>query len=155
MKKEADKTKALWSLNENHSMLSKEVSGLPGRVSSVKNLVEASVESYRGGLFNHGLSNSLKTIRAAKSRFHLLTARNSTQAVLASQIELCDILLEEIRSISCSLEKRIGSRSVTGCPSEPARRTRSSRHLMVAQRDRSNRSKRRKSALQPRKHKPS
>jgi hypothetical protein len=31
MKKEADETKALWSLNENHSMLSKEVSGLPGR----------------------------------------------------------------------------------------------------------------------------
>jgi hypothetical protein len=110
------------------------------------------VESYRGGLFNHGLSNSLKTIRAAKTRFNLLTARTSTQAVLASQIELCDILLEEIRSISCSLEKRMGSRSVMSCRSEPARRSRSSRHLIVAQRDRPNR---RKPAQQPRERKPS
>lgn len=113
------------------------------------------MESYRGGLLHHGLSNSLKKIRAAKSRFHLLTARSPTQAVLASQIELCDILLEEIRSISCSLEKRMGSRGVTSCRSEPARRIRSNRHLIVPQRDRPNRSKRRKSALQPRGHKPS
>jgi hypothetical protein len=112
------------------------------------------VESYRGGLFNYGLSNSLKKIRAAKSRFHLLTARNSTQAVLASQIELCDILLEEIRSISCSLEKRMGSRSVMGRRSKAARRTLGSRHLIVPQRDRPNRSKRRKLALRPRGHEP-
>jgi hypothetical protein len=31
MKKQSNETKALWHLNENHSMLSKEVSGLPGR----------------------------------------------------------------------------------------------------------------------------
>jgi len=107
------------------------------------------VESYRGGLFNHGLSNSLKTIRAAKSRFNLLKARNSTQAALASQIELCDILLEEIRSISNSLEKRIGSRSVMSRRSEAARRTRSSRHPTVPPRDRPNRSKRGKLAPRP------
>jgi hypothetical protein len=112
------------------------------------------VESYRGGLFKYGLSNSLKKIRAAKSRFHLLTARSSTQAVLASRIELCDILLEEIRSISCSLEKRMGSRSVMSRRSKATRRTLGSRHLIVSQRDRSNRSKRRKLALRPRKHKP-
>jgi hypothetical protein len=85
----------------------------------------------------------------------LLTARGSTPAVLASQIELCDILLEEIRLISSSLEKRMGSRSVMGCRSEPARRPRSSRHPIVPQRDRPNRPKRRKSTLQPRLHKPS
>src|SRR3954471_20890076 len=111
MRKGADEAKALWSLNESRSMLSnEEASGLPGRVSSVSNLVEASVESNRGSLFNHGLSNSLKAIQAAKSRFNLLTARSSTKAVLASQIELCDILLEEIRAISCGLEKRMMSR---------------------------------------------
>jgi hypothetical protein len=73
------------------------------------------VETHRGcGVLNVALLNSLKTIRAAKSRFHLLTAHGSTQAVLVSQIELCDVLLEEIRTISCGLEKRIKSRSVIG-----------------------------------------
>jgi hypothetical protein len=113
------------------------------------------VESYRGALFNDGLSNSLKTIRAAKSQFHLLTARSSTQAALTSQIELCDILLEEIRWISRSLEKRKGNRGVTSGRSEPARRTRSSRQLIIPQRGPPNRSKRGKPALTPREHKPS
>jgi hypothetical protein len=112
------------------------------------------VESNRGGLFRYGLSNSLTTIRAAKLQFHLLTARGSTQAVLASQIALCDTLLEEIRSISCSLEKRLSSGgAVTRC-SKATRRTRSSRHPLAPQRDRPNRSKRRKPALRPREHKP-
>jgi hypothetical protein len=123
-------------------------------VSSVRNFVEASVESYRGGLFDFGLSNSLKTIRAARSRFNLLTARCSTQAALASQIELCDILLEEIRSIGCSLEKRKSSRSVMSRCSGPTKRSRGSRQLTVAQRDRPDRSKSRKSALRLREHKP-
>jgi hypothetical protein len=110
------------------------------------------VESYRGSLFNHGLSNSLKTIRSAKSRFNLLSARSATPAVLASQIELCDILLEEIRSISGSLEKRIGSRSVMSRRSEAARRTRSNRHPTVPPRERPNRSKRGKLAPRPSGH---
>lgn len=112
------------------------------------------MESYRGGLFDHGLSNSLKTIRAARSRFHLLTARSSTQAVLASQIELCDVLLDEIRSISGSLEKRMMSRSLTSRCSEPAKRTVGSWHMTVSQRDRPNRSKRRQLALRPREPRP-
>ena len=124
-----------------------------GGVSSVRNFVEASVESYRGGLSDYGLSNSLKTIRAARSRFHLLTARSSTQVVLASQIELYDILLEEIRSISRSLEKRKSSRCVTSRSSEPTQRNRSGRHLTAPQRDRPGRSKRRP-AIRPREHKP-
>jgi len=87
-----------------------------------------------GGLFNHALLNSLKKIRTAKSRFHSLTARGSTQAVLASQIELCDVLLEEIRSISCSLEKRIDKSSVTNRRAAVTRRNRGSRYRVVAQR---------------------
>jgi len=112
------------------------------------------VESYRGGPLNDGLSNSLKAIRAAKSRFHLLTARSSTKAVLASQIELCDILLEEIRSISCSLEKRMSSCSVMSRRSEATRRARSSRHPIAPQRDRASRLKRGKTPLRSRARKP-
>jgi hypothetical protein len=103
------------------------------------------VESLRGGgLFNRAVLNSLKTIRAAKSRFHLLTAHGSTQAVLVSQIELCDVMLEEIQTISCSLEKRMKSRSVIGRRSVVTSRNRSSRYRAVQQRDAPSRSKRRK-----------
>jgi hypothetical protein len=107
------------------------------------------VESYRVDLFDHALSNSLKTIRAAKSRYHFLTARSSTKAVLASQIELCEVLLEEIQSISSGFEKRMSSRSVIGRRSELTRRSRSATH-MVPSRDPANRSKRRKLTLRPR-----
>jgi len=87
-----------------------------------------------GGLFNRALLNSLKKIRTAKSRFHLLTARGSTQAVLASQIELCDVLLDEIRSISSSLEKRIDKCSATNRRAVVTRRNRGSRYRVVPQR---------------------
>jgi hypothetical protein len=103
------------------------------------------VESQRGGgLFNRAVLNSLKTIRAAKSRFHLLTAHSSTQAVLVSQIELCDVLLDEIRTISCSLEKRMKRRSVINRRSMATSRNRSSRYRAVPQRDAPTRSKQRK-----------
>ena len=97
-----------------------------------------------GGLFNHALLKSLKKIRAAKSRFHLLTSRGSTQAVLASQIELCNVLLEEIQSISSSLEKRMDNCSAVNRRSVVTRRNRGSRYRMVPQRVR-NRSKRKNS----------
>jgi hypothetical protein len=103
------------------------------------------VQSQRGGgLFNGAVLNSLKTIRSAKSRFHLLTERGSTQAALVSQIELCDVLLEEIRTISCSLEKRMKGRSVISRRSVVTSRNRSSRYRPAPQRDALNRSKRRK-----------
>jgi len=104
------------------------------------------VESYRGGLFKYGLSNSLKAIRAARSRLHLLTARSPNRAVLASQIELCDLMLDEILSISCSLEQRVNARSATSRSSVTNRRTRSGRYPVVPQHDRPNRSINRKSA---------
>jgi len=103
------------------------------------------VETHRGrGLFNLAILNSLKTIRAANSRFHLLTERGSTQAVLVSQIELCNVLLEEIRTISCSLEKRMKGCSVISRRSVVTSRNHSSRYRPVPQRDTLNRSKRRK-----------
>jgi hypothetical protein len=108
--------------------------------------MEASVESYRGSPFNHALSNSLKTIRAAKSRFNLLAAHAPTKAVLTSQIELCDILLAEIRSIRCGLGKRM---STKGRISVSERRVRRSKLPVVPQRDPPNRTKRRKLALLP------
>lgn len=97
----------------------------------------------RGGQFNRALVNSLRTIRVAKSRFRLLTACSSTQAILVSQIELCDVLLDEIRTISFSLKKRmsscrgIGRRPVTGG-------IRSRRCLVIPRRDLPNRSKQQK-----------
>jgi hypothetical protein len=102
------------------------------------------VESYRGSPFNYALSSSLKTIRAAKSRFNSLAERAPTKAVLTSQIELCDVLSAEIRSIRCGLGKRMSMKSWF---SVPTRRARSSKLLVVPQRDPPNRSKRRRLAL--------
>lgn len=102
------------------------------------------MKSYRGSPFNYALSNSLKTIRAAKSRFNLLAERAPTEAVLTSQIELCDILSAEIRSIRCGLGKRMSPKSWL---SVPTRRAHSSKLLVAPQRDPPNRSKRRKLAL--------
>jgi hypothetical protein len=96
------------------------------------------------GLFSHSLFQSLKKIRAAKTRFYSLTSRSSDQAVLMSQIKLCEVLLEEIRSISCSLEKRTGKRSPTGRRSAATRRTRGSSYRPVTIRDTPGRSTQRK-----------
>jgi hypothetical protein len=102
------------------------------------------VESYRGSPFNYALSSSLKTIQTAKSRFNLLAERAPTKDVLTSQIELCDTLLAEIRSIRCGLGKRMSPKSSL---SVPTRRARSSKLLVAPQRDPPNRSKRRRLAL--------
>jgi len=104
------------------------------------------VEIYRGSPFNYALSNSLKTIRAAKSHFNLLAERAPTKAVLMSQIEICDRLLAEIRSIRCGLGKRM---STKGRSSVSTERAHSSKLLAVPQRDPPNSSKRRKLALRP------
>jgi hypothetical protein len=101
------------------------------------------VESHRAELFDQVLLHSLRTIQAAKTRFRLLTASGSTQAGLVSQIELCDVLLDEIRAISCSLERRMSSRGAIRRRSVVARRNRSSSYLPVAQGNPANRSKRR------------
>jgi len=92
-------------------------------------------------VFNDALLHSLSTIQAAKTQFHLLTARSLTPTELASQIRLCDVLLGEIRTISCSLERRMRCRGAIGWRSVVARRNRSSRHLAAAQGSPANRSK--------------
>jgi hypothetical protein len=92
-------------------------------------------------VFNDALLHSLSTMQAAKTQFHLLTARSLTPTELVSQIRLCDVLLGEIRTISCSLEGRMRCRGTIGRRSVVARRNRSSRHLAAPQGSPANRSK--------------
>lgn len=51
------------------------------------------------------LRGSLTAIKQAHDRRHLLTGMCTTATVLASQIELCDVLLVEISGIRSSLAK--------------------------------------------------
>jgi hypothetical protein len=51
------------------------------------------------------LRNSLSAIKQAHDRLHLLGGMCTTGTVLASQIELCDVLLVEISGIRSSLAK--------------------------------------------------
>ena len=92
-------------------------------------------------VFNEALLHALSTIQAAKTQFHLLTARSLTPTELVSQIRLCDVLLGEIRAISCSLERRMRSRGTIRRRAVVARRNRSSRHLAVPQGSPASRSK--------------
>ncbi|UFZ04767.1 hypothetical protein LQG66_00085 [Bradyrhizobium ontarionense] len=98
----------------------------------------------RSGLFNHAVLKSLDKIRAAKSRFNRLTSGNPTQAALMSQIELCDALLDEIRLISSSLEKRVENRSVVSRRPMATRRQRGASHRIAPCRDVPGRTKQRK-----------
>ena len=89
------------------------------------------MEIHRAELFNNALLRSLSTIQTAKTQFHLLTAHSLTPTILISQIRLCDVLLGEIRAISCSLERRMNSRGMISRRSAVARRNRGNRHLAV------------------------
>ncbi|WP_246740073.1 hypothetical protein [Bradyrhizobium aeschynomenes] len=97
-----------------------------------------------GGGASSAVQKSLKTMQAARSRLHVLSSEPSTPAVLISQIELCDLLLDELRSISCSVEKRAEP------PSTPSRRAvanryrRGTAHLVAPQRTVPGRTKQRK-----------
>src|SRR5258707_7051950 len=87
------------------------------------------MEIDRAEPFNNTLLHSLSTIQAAKTQFHLLTAGSLTPALLVAQIRLCDVLLGEIRAISCSLERRMKSPGTRCRRSVVARRNRSGRDL--------------------------
>jgi hypothetical protein len=102
------------------------------------------MEIHQAEPFSNALLHSLSTIQAAKIQFHLLTASSLTPALLVSQIRLCDVLLEEIRAISCSLERRMMCPGITRRHSVVARRNRSGRHLAVPQGNPANRSKQRR-----------
>jgi hypothetical protein len=99
------------------------------------------MEIHRAETYNNALLHSLSTIQAAKTQFHLLTASSLTPTVLVSQIRLCDVLLGEIRTISCSLEGRMKCRGTIRRRSVVARRNRGSRHLAAPQRNPANHSK--------------
>lgn len=57
------------------------------------------------GFCDCALRNSLGAIKQAHKQLHLLTGMGTTVTVLASQIELCDVLLVEISSIRSTLTK--------------------------------------------------
>jgi hypothetical protein len=99
------------------------------------------MEIQRAEISSNKLLHSLSTIQAAKAQFHLLTANSLTPTVLVSQIRLCDILLGEIRTISCCLEGRMKCRGTIGRRSVVARRNRSSRHSAAPRPNPANRSK--------------
>jgi hypothetical protein len=53
--------------------------------------------------FDCAVRDSLSTIKEAHVQLHLLTGASATAALLASQIKLCDVLLDEISGIHSSL----------------------------------------------------
>ncbi len=55
--------------------------------------------------FDCAIRDSLSTIKEAHVQLHLLTGTSATAALLASQIELYDMLLDEISGIHTSLAR--------------------------------------------------
>ncbi|WP_072825643.1 hypothetical protein [Bradyrhizobium erythrophlei] len=53
--------------------------------------------------FNFEIRNSLNMIKATHIRLHLVAGTCSTAGLLASQIELYDVLLDELSEIQSSL----------------------------------------------------
>ncbi|MFC5323360.1 hypothetical protein [Bradyrhizobium oligotrophicum] len=107
-------------------------------------LIEDHVMDIGGGGPLNAVMKSLNKIRATKSRFRRLASGNSSQSALLSQIELCDILLNEIRSISSCVEKRAEK---SGAPSRRPmanRRHRGTAHLVAPRRPAPGRTKQRK-----------
>lgn len=65
------------------------------------------METHHNPLAGQALLRSLNTIQLAKARFCRIMPGSPTPIALASRIKLCDLLLAEIHTISCSLERRI------------------------------------------------
>ncbi|MGJ4909072.1 hypothetical protein ACQR1H_15335 [Bradyrhizobium sp. HKCCYLRH2015] len=80
------------------------------------------IEMDGGGRALNAVLKSLNKIRLAKLRFGRPRSGRSQQSVLRSQIELCDVLLDEIQSISTSLGKRAKKSAA------PRRRPMATRH---------------------------
>jgi hypothetical protein len=55
--------------------------------------------------FDCALRDSLSTIKEAHVKLHLLTGTSTTAALLASQIKLYDVLLDEISGIHTGLAR--------------------------------------------------
>ncbi|WP_257170259.1 hypothetical protein [Bradyrhizobium sp. SRS-191] len=87
----------------------------------------------RGAL--QAVLTSLNKIRSAKSRLQVRSSDNATPAALMAQIELCNTLLDEIQSISCSLDKRVEHAGAAPSRRPVAnRRHRGTAHLIVPRR---------------------
>jgi hypothetical protein len=98
------------------------------------------MQIYRTEPINNKIINSLNTIRVAKIRFHLLARSISTPTTLISQIKLCEVLLEEIRTIRSTLKGRMEPQGSVSRRSIMARRNRGSGRLIVPQSNRASRS---------------
>ena len=97
-------------------------------------LIEGHVMDIGGGGPLNAVLKSLKKIRATKSRFRLLAPGKSSRSALLSQIELCDILLGEIRTISSCVEKRAEKSSAPSRRPVANRRHRGTAHLVAPRR---------------------
>jgi hypothetical protein len=71
--------------------------------------------------FDYAVRDSLSTIKETHVQLHLLTGTSATPALLASQIELYDVLLDEIYGIHTSLARDLKhtrlTPQVSSCPS--------------------------------------
>ncbi len=63
--------------------------------------------------FDCAIRDSLSTIKEAHVQLHLLTGTSATAALLASQIELYDMLLDEISGIHTSLARDLKHTGLT------------------------------------------
>jgi hypothetical protein len=75
------------------------------------------------------LLGALRAIKAARKELHLQTVRGPTRAALVSQIELCDVLLGEIRTVHAYLGARVRGR--VSRRSAVARCSRSGRYFAI------------------------
>jgi hypothetical protein len=97
-----------------------------------------------GGSALNTVLKSLTKIRAAKSGFPLPSSAHSTPAALLAQIKLCDVLLDEIQSISCSLDRRVETSTVPSRRPMATRLYRGTAHQIAPRRPMPGRTKQRK-----------
>jgi hypothetical protein len=70
--------------------------------------------------FDRAFRDSLNTIKQVHVQLHVLTGRSATPALLASQIELYDVLLDEISGIHVSLARDLRHARLTPIVSDRA-----------------------------------
>lgn len=82
--------------------------------------------------YQNALLGALRAIKAARKELHLQTVRDPTPSVLVSQIELCDILLREIRAVHVCLGGRVRDVGGVSRRGAVARCSRSGRYLAIS-----------------------
>ncbi|MGJ5203848.1 hypothetical protein [Bradyrhizobium sp. HKCCYLR20261] len=96
-------------------------------------LIEDDGEADCGGA-SEAVLRSLKKMRAARAAIKSLASADAAPSALLSQIELCNVLLGEIRAISRSLDKRPEHPKVSQRRQVTTRRHRSTAHPIVPRR---------------------